>query len=206
MENQIRRIIREVLSEIKDKSMFLIRENSNISTELRYHIENRIGLCESVFRYSSDKHIDLINEARQLYNSGEIQLSEDDVFIVSTDAGERAMYNNKEVFLDLPFIDYESIDESSEYENKKVTLNKPFRTPGESKKFAVYVKNKNGEVIKVRFGDPNLRVKNYDPEAARSFRARHRCSEKTDKTTPGWWSCNIGRYADLLGLVSKNVW
>ena len=35
----------------------------------------------------------------------------------------------------------------AEYQGKKVSLNKPFRTPKEKKKFAVYVKNDKGNVI-----------------------------------------------------------
>ena len=46
------------------------------------------------------------------------------------------------------------------YKGKKVKLNKPFRTPGKSKKSAVYVRNpKTGNVIVVRFGDPKLSIK-----------------------------------------------
>lgn len=40
----------------------------------------------------------------------------------------------------------------ADYQGKKVTLNKPFYTPGEAKKRAVYVRNPKGTVIKVRFG------------------------------------------------------
>jgi predicted GNAT family acetyltransferase len=68
-------------------------------------------------------------------------------------------------------------------------LNKPFRTPGESKKFAVYVKMPSGRIKLVRFGDPNLRIRQSDPKRRASFRARHKCGTKTDKTTPGYWSC-----------------
>ena len=48
-------------------------------------------------------------------------------------------------------------------ENKKAskTLNKPFRTPSGPKKFSVYVKNpKTGKIIKVNFGDPNMKIRN----------------------------------------------
>jgi hypothetical protein len=85
-------------------------------------------------------------------------------------------------------------------------LGKPFRTPGGPKKFAVYVRSKSGGVKKVTFGDPNLRVRNANKKAAKSFRARHKCSEKKDRTTPGYWSCSIGRYAKQLGLSSSNSW
>ena len=39
------------------------------------------------------------------------------------------------------------------------TLNKPFLTPGGPKKRSVYVKNEKGNVVKVNFGDPNMRIK-----------------------------------------------
>ena len=62
------------------------------------------------------------------------------------------------------------------------------------------------EPKKVTFGDPKLRVKNANKGAAKSFRARHKCSQKKDRTTAGYWSCNVGRYAKQLGLSSSNSW
>jgi len=85
------------------------------------------------------------------------------------------------------------IFEASEYKGKKVTLNKPFRTKGGPKKFAVYVKNSNGNVIIVRFGDPNMEIKRDDPKRRKAFRDRHNCSEKKDKTKAGYWSCRQWR-------------
>ena len=94
--------------------------------------------------------------------------------------------------------------EEAEYQGKTVELNSPKR--GGTRKFYVYVKNDKGNVIKVSFGDPNGEVRNYDPVAAKSFLARQQCSQKTDRTTPGWWSCNVGRYAKQLGLRSNRTW
>lgn len=72
---------------------------------------------------------------------------------------------------------------------KKVTLNKPFYTPGAAKKSAVYVRSKSGGIKKVPFGDPNMRIKKSNPKNRRSFRKRHKCYQKKDKTTAGFWSC-----------------
>ena len=59
------------------------------------------------------------------------------------------------------------------YRNRKVTLNKPFRTPGGPKKSAVYVRNnKTGNVNKVTFGDPNMRIRKNNPKARKSYLAR----------------------------------
>lgn len=71
----------------------------------------------------------------------------------------------------------------------EANLNKPFRTPGERKKFAVYVKNENDNVVKVRFGDPNMRIRKSDPERRKSFRARHNCDDPGPKTKARYWSC-----------------
>ena len=81
----------------------------------------------------------------------------------------------------------------AEYKGKKVKLDDPFRLPsGSDKKFGVYVKNpSSGNVIMVKFGDPNLSIKRDDPERLKNFRARHNCAEKKDKTTPGYWSCKF---------------
>ena len=79
--------------------------------------------------------------------------------------------------------------QESEYKGRKVTLGKPFYTPDGPKKRSVYVKNSKGNVVKVNFGDPNMEIKRDIPSHRKSFRARHKCSEKKDKTTPGYWSC-----------------
>ena len=79
--------------------------------------------------------------------------------------------------------------QESEYKGRKVTLNKPFYTPDGPKKRSVYVKNSKGNIVKVNFGDPNMRIKKNSPSHRKSFRARHKCSEKKDKTTSGYWSC-----------------
>lgn len=92
----------------------------------------------------------------------------------------------------------------AEYQGKSVTLNSPQR--GGTKKFFVYVKNDKGNVIKVAFGDPNASIKNDDPKRAASFQARHKCAQEKDKTSPNWWSCNVGRYAKQLGLSSSRPW
>lgn len=90
----------------------------------------------------------------------------------------------------------------AEYKGKDVQLNKPKR--GGSKKFYVYVMDpKTKRVKKVSFGaaggGQNLAVKIRDPKARKAFAARQNCDQKKDKTKPGYWSCNIGRYWKSLG-------
>ena len=102
------------------------------------------------------------------------------------------------------FWDYFVLDKISEakYRGEDVALGKPKR--GGPKKFYVYTKNSKGNVVKVNFGGTTgLNVKIDQPGARSSFAARHQCDKKKDKTKPGYWACNIGRYWKSLG-GSKN--
>ena len=179
--------------------------NAEVSEGMRYHLEHGIPLHDNVYRIYSRAWYDLVAEARNLYEAEILTLNDDDADLVETDAGEIAEYNGRKVRLDSPFPIKERLDEA-EYHGKKVKTGKPFRTPGENKKFAVYVKTKSGRVKKVRFGDPNLTVKNDNPARAKSFRARHKCSEKKDREKAGYWACRIGRYAKSVGLKSSRSW
>jgi hypothetical protein len=77
----------------------------------------------------------------------------------------------------------------AEYQGRKVTLNKPFRTPGGPKKSAVYTTNGSGNVVLVRFGDPNMTIKKNIPGRRRNFRARHNCDNPGPRWKARYWSC-----------------
>jgi len=85
---------------------------------------------------------------------------------------------------------YENLEiTEAEYQGKKVKLNDPFRTSGGPKKFAVYTNNDSGNVVIVRFGDPNMEIKRDDPARRRNFRARHNCDNPGPKWKARYWSC-----------------
>jgi hypothetical protein len=86
-------------------------------------------------------------------------------------------------------VDWESILVEADYQGKTVTLNNPFRTPDGPKKFGVYTMGPNGNVVIVRFGDPNMEIKRDDPERRASFRARHGCDNPGPKWKAKYWSC-----------------
>ena len=88
-------------------------------------------------------------------------------------------------------LEYRDKIEEAEYRGRKVKLGKPFLTPDGPKKRSVYVKNAKGNVIKVNFGDPNLKIKKSNPKRRKSFRARHKCHTAKDRTTPRYWSCKF---------------
>ena len=184
-----------------------LKKKAFVSKELKHHLDENISLCESEFRYGSQKHIELIKEVKELYNKGIISLNENDAFIVDEfDPTPVKIKGVGEVYLGLIQEEFQSDEEllsEAVYKGKKVQLGKPKR--GGSKKFYVYVRNpKTGKVKKVSFGAKSgggsLAVKLKDPKAKKSFSARHNCPQKKDRTTAGYWSCRLPSVAKSLGL------
>ena len=283
-----------------------------LSEGLQHHIDNKIPLYDTIYRYSSDKHLSLIKEAKKLYSRGVIDLAEGDKQLIETNLGEFGIFEGEVVPLDLPMMNEredalgiyddgkgnsaaiewtpngylatvegeydfqigpaktveelikmlaaegftnkifeasrtgtyagrkvilhmdgaetdwevefengkrvsyadaianlkldESLDENlneySEYGGREVKLNKPKR--GGSKAYYVYVKDpRTKKVKKVQFGSGGLRAKIKDKDKRLAFAARHKCSTKKDRTKPGYWSCNLPRYAKALKLGSN---
>ena len=182
--------------------------SGKISENLQYHIDNNKPIVENVFRPGSNQYLNLIKEARQLFDNKEIELSElDTELFESTDIGRFVEYEGVSVPLDLPMETIEELNEA-DYHGKDVELNKPMR--GGTKKYHVYVKNpKTGKVKKIAFGDVHggLTAKVSDPKARSSFAARHKCSTKKDRTTAGYWACRINKYGHLWnGRTYPGYW
>jgi len=74
----------------------------------------------------------------------------------------------------------------------KAPLNKPFRLPsGSKKKFGVYVKNDKGNIVMVKFGDPNMSIKRDNPARRKAYRSRHGCNNPGPKWKANYWSCKM---------------
>ncbi|MEK9695001.1 MAG: DUF5824 family protein [Candidatus Poseidoniales archaeon] len=166
------------------------RKDTPISEAIEYHTENGLSIKEKIFRPHSDSYYAFFRECRRLWESGELEITDAfDRTLMESDAGLVGMYEGQEVPLDLPLI---------EEEDKE--LNKPKR--GGPKKFYVFVKDPStGNIKKVTFGDTTgLKVKLDDPEARKSFAARHKCDMQKDKTKAAYWACRLPYYAKELGL------
>ena len=88
--------------------------------------------------------------------------------------------------------------------NENKTLNKPFRLPqGSAKKFGVYVKNDKGNVVVVKFGDPNMSIKRDDPERRSNYRARHNCDNPGPKWKANYWSCKMWSAKPVSQIVGS---
>jgi hypothetical protein len=102
-------------------------------------------------------------------------------------------------FLDYDELDVEEEDEEelqeancncvfeAEYQGREVKLGKPMQ--GDVKKFKVYVKNPQGNVVKVNFGQKGAKIKKSNPERRASFRARHNCESPGPRHKARYWSC-----------------
>lgn len=185
---ELRKSMRVVVSEYIDK---LEKQLPKVSKKIIKGIEaqtgNVTGWNELIITQPKIKSIILVEEKlRDLVSAEEIKektiAGKYKTIIVETVRDFLQKYGN--------YFTEEYIEEA-EYKGKKVELDKPFRLKGEDKKFGVYVKNDKGNVIVVKFGDPNMEIKRDDPERRKSFRARHNCDDKNDKTTAGYWSCKM---------------
>jgi hypothetical protein len=189
LENIVRRVLREQI----DHPMRLTK-NVKVSDKLKYHLDNQLTLSENNFKIYSESYFELINEVRELFIEGLIDLNENDIEIIETDLGKSVILENgQRVYLDVPMIDDEFINEA-EYQGRKVKLGKIMQ--GDIKKFKVYVKNDKGKVVKVNFGfggksakGKRMPIKKNNPKRRKSFRARHNCDNPGPRWKPRYWAC-----------------
>lgn len=164
------------------------------------HIKEGVPFTESVLHYDSKSYAEAVNIAQELYCAGlienlmwnriespavgdyfDIELSESEIlstWVESITADGIVLYADDKFFNALT---------EAEYQGRKVKLGKPMQ--GDVKKFKVYVKNPKGNVVKVNFGDPNMRIKKSNPKRRKSFRARHNCDNPGPRHKARYWSC-----------------
>ena len=154
-------------------------------------------------------HKEDLNEVHKLLRNNDKYLgysaSEQIYYVIDSKTGKEVKHTEN-AMAQLYGSDWkEQIDEAkkkSKSKKKDPPLNKPKR--GGSKAYYVYVRDpKTKKIKKVSFGSGGLRAKIKNKQARNAFAARHKCSTKKDRTKAGYWSCNLPRYADQLGLGSK---
>ena len=158
-------------------------------------MKEEVNLIEQNFyRVGSEKYFDFFNGMRKQYQEGTYQPTGFDKELMEGDLGRVATLSDGQIVpLDCPMIEEEE-------DKKDVELGKP--KAGGPKKYYVYVRDPStGNIKKVTWGDTTgLKVKLNNPEARKSFAARHQCSTQKDRTTAAYWACNLPRYAKQLGL------
>jgi hypothetical protein len=86
-----------------------------------------------------------------------------------------------------PMAQFRTTTNEAKYRGRTVPLGK--KMPGDVKKSKVYVRKPNGNIVKVEFGDPNMRIKKSNPKRRKSFRARHNCANPGPRWKARYWSC-----------------
>lgn len=126
------------------------------------------------------------------------EVTEDGVIIHLDETGLRLMIDAKKHYLNegmtdevdedqAPMFTPESEMDEAKYQGREVPLGKPMA--GDVKKSKVYVKGPKGNVVKVNFGDKNMRIKKNIPGRRKSFRARHNCDNPGPRWKARYWSC-----------------
>jgi len=178
---------------------------ANLSEGLRYHVSNRVGLDDNVYRPGTKEFFDLFNEARELWGRGLYEASEVEYELLQSDIGEWAMHEGRMVPLDFPMWDEHELSEAK-YKGRTVKLGAAgaSRSGGRAH---VYVRDpKTGNIKKVSFGSSMPDAMGSGPAAKarrKSFGERHGCADKNDKTKGGYWAC---RSTKLFGRNIPGWW
>ena len=176
------------------------------SKDLLYHINRGAGVDQNIHRPGSEAFFSLFREVRALAAAGLYTLNESECNLLNnSDLGEFGYYEGKRVPLDYPML-YEDDLEEAVYKGRKVKLGKSGAQRIGKGRARVYVRNDKGNVVKVEFGS-SMPDAMGDSDAARkrrkSFGDRHNCSDKKDKTKPGYWSCRLTK---LFGRNISGWW
>jgi hypothetical protein len=157
----------------------------DISEGLKFHIVNKQSIIDNVYKKGTDNFNNLLEECRDLYMNGDLELSDDDLsFIMENEYGpiENTNYTVGDML------------NEAEYQGRKVQLGKIMQ--GDIKKFKVYIKNDRGKVVKVNFGfggksakGKRMVIKKNNPARRKSFRARMRCDNPGPRDSARYWAC-----------------
>lgn len=142
----------------------------------------------------------ILEESIELHDSFDIELNEnfvietgiigftEDGIIIESDETLVGLLEVNDVICEDETYDQEEEEVAeAEYQGRKVPLGKPMA--GDVAKSKVYVRKPNGKIVKVNFGDKNMKIKKSNPKRRKSFRARHRCENPGPRWKARYWSC-----------------
>jgi hypothetical protein len=197
-------LLRTMVREEAEKTIF----GKTISEGLRFHITNDMPIRDNVYRHGTGRYFSLVNEARDLWKEGKLNLDEEDIEIMESDLGQFGSFAGQQVPLDFPMMIDESLDEAKKKKKKKdPPIGKPTKNTGGGKKYKVFVRNpKTGKIKKITYGDSKGGLKgNWNSaEARKSFASRHNCKDKKDRTKAGYWACRA--HKDFGTNVPGRFW
>ena len=198
----------------RKKLRSLIKE-AVYSDDLLYHTLQGVGVDKNIHRPGSESFFALFKEVRVLSSLGLYTLNESENDLLNnSDLGEFGYYEGKRVPLDYPML-YEELIIRGLVEAKyksggreiDVKLGKSGAQRVGGGKARVYVRDpKTKKVKKVEFGSSMSTAMGKSDKARKrrkSFGDRHNCSDKKDKTKPGYWSCRLTK---LFGRNISGWW
>lgn len=77
--------------------------DKRFSDHLLYHLKNEIPLQNNIFRYGSDAWCDLIQEAKQLFEEGKLELDADEIEFLEENPGKIIHSDGEKIILNTPF-------------------------------------------------------------------------------------------------------
>ena len=189
--DNLKKIIREEFLRSEDAA----GRSPSLTEGIIWHLREGVSFDSPVYRVGTEKYFALMREARALYDLGLYSPRTDfEADLLESDLGSWGVYEGVRVPLDLPMKE-EDLSEA-QYKGREVELGKPKK--GGGGKAYVYVRDpKSGNVRKVKFGS-SMPDAMGDSDAARarrkSFGDRHNCSDKKDRTKPGYWACRSTKF------------
>ena len=173
-----------------------LQEGDNFDIELGddFCISTVIAECseDSIVLIADSKMMDLLSKHKLLGESSNNPSANDSTSPIhgndkyDTDSHEPNVDSERSRRTGEDYDDKRDLEEA-EYQGRKVQLGKPMK--GDVKKSKVYVKGPKGNVVKVNFGDPNMKIKKSNPKRRKSFRARHNCANPGPRWKARYWSC-----------------
>ena len=166
------------LNEAVATTQSLVEDVEDVEAMITRRIMNHPEFSDMVREYGIEQITQAITDTAEFHGDDQDEIGSSDISAMVNDT----IKSLKRVI--------ENELSEAEYQGRSVKLNKPMQ--GDVKKFKVYVKDpKTGNTKKVNFGDPNMEIRRDNPAAKKSFRARHNCSDKKDRTKAGYWSCRM---------------
>jgi hypothetical protein len=166
------------LNEAVATTQSLVEDVEDVEAMITRRIMNHPEFSDMVREYGIEQITQAITDTAEFHGDDQDEIGSSDISAMVNDT----IKSLKRVI--------ENELSEAEYQGREVKLGKPMQ--GDVKKFKVYVKDpKTGNTKKVNFGDPNMEIRRDNPAAKKSFRARHNCSDKKDRTKAGYWSCRM---------------
>lgn len=209
LENLVKKIIKETEDHENGGNRYMFFSNlQQIKRQCEYLLEFDENQIEEILENGHDWAQDHIAEAKnnmdQVFDflmneikgdGDDYEEDYDDEEMIMEPQLEAYIRENSDRIIDIDEFGFTELLPINEAKGKGACANrglgKPWSTPDGPKKRSVCVKNASGNVVKVNFGDPNMRIKKSNPARRKSFRARHKCSQKKDRATAAYWSCKF---------------